>query len=222
MVIPYILNENWYVISSFADPNNPLFTNQEEIEDFKKRVNKHLGKICEIMGYTFHTDHYQILVYILDREKFVKFYNEKHGVELKDDEIMDSTYIFSQQIANILSGFAKRFNFFHNRYGALFGRRFTKILIKTEAELAEWTEKMKRADRLWSFEKLWSYIKNFVKQAKKLKKQKVGLGIKTEAERVAAVVDEVLGSMFVSWEAVQLRGRYVGAPLPPHLAEKLR
>ncbi len=173
------------------------------------------------MGFSFHSDHYQILLYIKDRATFVDFYNQKHDTELKDEQIQDSTYIFSQQIANVLSGFAKKFNFIHKRYGTLFGRRFTKILLESEEEIQVWVEKMKRAERLWDFDKLWSYMWNFVKRMKKLKKMKIGVGIKTEAEMLRARVDEVLGNMLISWEAFKLRGQYIVKPLPPHLAQKL-
>lgn len=221
MITPYIQNLNCYIISSFADSNNPLFTDEQEIKNFKQRVQKYLGELCEILGYSFHTDHYQLLVIIKDRESFVKFFNEKHGESLTEEQVMDSTYIFSLQIANMLSGFAKKFNFRHKRYGTLFGRRFTKILVETEEEIQNWVERMNRAERLWNFEKLWSYMWNFVKRLKQLKRIKVGLGVRTEAERLGAVVDEVFGVMLISWESFQLRGGYVVAPLPPHLAEKL-
>ncbi len=221
MVIPYIMNGNCYIISSFADPNNPLFTTEEEIEDFKTRVKKQLGPLCDILGYAFHTDHFQILVIIKNRESFVEFYNEKYGTDLKDEQIMESNYIFSQQIANLLSGFAKKFNFIHKRYGALFGRRFTKMLVETEEEMEMWVEKMKKAERLWSFEKLWSYMWNFSKLVKKMGKIKVGLGIKGSAELAAARVEEVLGGMLLSLEEFKLRGQYVVTPLSPHFAEKL-
>lgn len=220
-VIPYIMNGNCYVISSFADPNNPLFTTDEEIEDFKLRVERQLGSICEILGYAFHADHFQILVTIKERESFIEFYNEKYETELDGEEIIESNYIFSQQMANLLSGFAKKFNFIHKRFGSLFGRRFTKILIESEEEIEFWVQKMNRADRLWSFEKLWSYLWNFAKMVKKSGKIKVGLGIRNAEELEVARESDVLAGMLLSFQAFKLRGQYVVTPLSPHFAEKL-
>jgi hypothetical protein len=134
---------------------------------------------------------------------------------------MESNYIFSQQIANLLSGFAKKFNYIHRRYGALFGRRFTKILIETEEEIEFWVQKMNRAERLWSFEKLWSYLWNFSKMVKKSGKIKVGLGILDGGDLAVAREREVFGGMLLSFAAFKLRGQYMVTPLSPFFSEKL-
>ena len=171
MKVRYTRNENCYVFTNFADSNNPLFTCEEEVDNFKKRINEHLKEICEILCFNFSNMEYQMLVSLNKRKDFVEFYRKKYeNDQIKEQDIPDSTFILSQEMANIQSGYALWFNYRHHRFGSVFGRRYTKILIKTEGELKEWIEKINGSILFWSFSEMWSYVFNFLRQMKNAEK----------------------------------------------------
>lgn len=205
MVVPYTENGNCYVLTNFAAANNPIFRSEEDVENFKGRLNKHLSALCEIMGYSFHVDQFQIIVSLKERAVFEAFYIKKMLKKGIDDFVIpESTYILSQEMANIESGYAKWFNFKYGRYGVVFGRRYTKDLINDEVELEEWVEKVNKHKVYWSFEEMWSYIKNFVERLEYLRKIAVSsrdlYGDKT-------LVDKHL-SNFIRFRDFLLRGSY--------------
>ena len=214
MIVPYTKNGNCYVLTNFAAANNPIFMHEEEVENFKQRLDKHLKGLCEILGYSFHSDHYQIIVVLKDRSFFEQFYLEK--MKEKDMEpvnpIPASTYILSQEMANIQAGYAKWFNFKHGRYGSVFGRRYRKILIKDEEELKSWLELMNGNKVLWEFEDFWSYVKNFIKRLKHLRAVGVCSGW-LYAE--GCLVDPIL-SIFLPLEQFLLRGHYIARDIEMH------
>jgi hypothetical protein len=120
-------------------------------------------------------------------------------------------------MANLQSGYALYFNRKYKRYGSLFGRRYTKVLIETEEVLAEWVEKMKRYIKFWDFEPFWNYVQNFVNRMKKLVKLARSVCWRTREEIERG--DLVVGAL--SLEEFNLRGTYVPNPLPPILAAKI-
>lgn len=165
MIVSKILNECCYLLSNFSDSNNPIFVSMEEVQNFRKRIQEKLHGLVEIMAWSFQTDQYQILVYVKDRESFEMFYRDKHKrPELLSSEIPESYLILSQEMANIMSGYAKWFNFRHQRFGSLFGRRYTKILLETEEEIERAITELHSGKKLWDFEKVWSFIWNFLKE----------------------------------------------------------
>ena len=114
------------------------------------------------------------MVALNDRPSFIKYYCEKHKLDTSDqDQIPESTYILSQEMANIQSGYAKWFNFRHKRFGTVFGRRYTKLLVRSEQELREWIVALNEKHRHWTFTSFWSYVKNFVKRLYHLKEVSV-------------------------------------------------
>lgn len=178
MIVPYTENGNCYVLTNFAAANNPVFMDESEVNNFKQRVNEKISALCEILGFNFHADQYQIIVAIKNRETFISYYKEKmEDPEMEEWDIPASTYILSQEMANIQSGYAKWFNFRHGRFGGVFGRRYTKILIRDEQELKEWVKDINENKIIWNFKEFWSYVKNFLKRIKYLKKVSVGSGV---------------------------------------------
>lgn len=165
MLSEKVFNNNCYILTNFSDSNNPLFTSKEEVENFKFRVKSKIGSLVEIMAWSFHTDHYQILACIKSREEFESFYKQKHNSpDMLNTEIPESYLILSQEMSNIQSGYAKWFNHRHKRYGSLFGRRYTKILLETKQEVQQVVQDMNNGKKIWDFEKLWSYVWNFLKE----------------------------------------------------------
>ncbi len=221
-IIPYTQNGNCYLLTNFSDNNNPMFMSEEDIENFIRRIEKHLSPLCEILGYTFHNDQFLILVVLRDRETFVEYYLGQNVDEVvENDQIPESTYILSQAMANLQSGYALYFNRKYKRYGSLFGRRYTKVLLETEEAISEYVVEMKNYIKFWDFEPFWNYVMNFVNRIKKLVKLAKGVSWKTKAELEGALSgDLVVGAL--SLEEFKLRGHYVPQPLPPILATKIQ
>lgn len=212
MNVPYTQNDNCYVLTNFAASNNPIFMDEEEVENFKNRLSKHLDKLVHILAYSFHADHYQILVSLKNREVFEEFYKNKMGdPDLPEIEIPLSTYILSQEMANIQSGYAKWFNYRHVRYGSVFGRRYTKILVETEEELKEWVEKLNDNKVLWSFEELWSYTKNFIERIEWIKKITISSSLEYNCEKI---IKSTISNFIRISDFLSMRGQYV--PKPPY------
>lgn len=160
MKIKYMLDEQCYVLSNFAVAGNPIFLTHSEVEDFKFRINEHLSPLCEIMGFHFSQYEYQILVCLKDRSTFINFFQEKHKkLNIETLTIPESTYIVSQEMANIQSGYAKSFNFRHKRIGAVFARRYQKILIKSEHDLEQWLERMHKGESIIKYSTKWRFRK---------------------------------------------------------------
>lgn len=207
MVVPYTFNGNCYILTNFAGSNNPFFTNQEEIDNFKGRIEKNIGELVEILGWSFRSDHYQIMVSLRQREVFEMFYREKRDdLNIVEESIPESTYILSQEMANIQSGYAKWFNHRHERYGSLFGRRYTKILLESKEAVKEAVDKINEGNAIWEFTQLWSYLWNFVKERKVFK----------DFRDTSLMMYEGSGtrikcwfSNFLSFEDWDLRGNYV-------------
>lgn len=209
--VEYTEEGNCYLLTNFSDSNNPLFTCKEEIEDFKKRVIDHLEEIAEIIAFGFHTDHYQLLLVLKSRIDFEEFYRKKkEDPNIDVTEIPESTYILSQEVANISSGYAKMFNAKYKRFGSLFGRRYTKILMESKEEVEKIVKDINGGKELWDFDKLWSFIYNFMKRE---------LGFEKIMETTRAIYDGGYGAIaayfpgFLHYDQWDLRGNYVPSRL---------
>lgn len=222
MIIPYTQNENCYILTNFSDNNNPMFMSEKDIQNFIKRIEQHLSPLCEILGYTFHNDQFIVMVLVRDRKTFIDYYrNQKEDDTLLEEQIPESTYILSQAMANLQSGYALYFNKKYKRYGSLFGRRYTKVLIETEEALSEWMEKMKNHLKFWDFEPFWNYVMNFVNRIKKLAKLSKSICWKTRKQLEGTMSSDLVAGA-LSLEEFYLRGTYVPMPLPPILSAKLQ
>lgn len=206
MVVSKTFNECCYILTNFSDSNNPIFISQEEVDNFKKRIQEKLEGLVEILAWSFQTDHYQLIVYLKSRDAFEEFYREKHkNQDILSVDIPETYLILSQEMANVLSGYAKWFNFRHERFGSLFGRRYTKILLETEDDVKMAIQEMNAGKKIWDFQKLWSYIWNFMKRM-----EKDFQVLDTSAKLYKEGVEGLCGwfSGFVRYDNWDLRGRY--------------
>ncbi len=121
-----------------------IFRNEEYVNRFKQKADDYLSPICNILGYAFHDNQWELLVQMKTREEFINFYRKKHKNEnILEFLIPESAIIYSQEMANLQSGFVKHFNWCNKRVGALFYRRYQKELITSEAELISTIERLK-------------------------------------------------------------------------------
>ena len=127
--------------------------------------------------------------------------------EMKLEEIPLSTYILSQEMANIQSGYAKWLNHRHQRFGSVFGRRFTKVYIEDEQSLKSLIGEVNGRKRFWDFEEFWSYIYHFVRGEMGLEEveETSGCGVRGVESFAARGLEN-----FLSPQEFYLRGPYVG------------
>lgn len=158
MKTPYVFNDFCYVLSNFGVASNPIFLQKEDAKNFKRRIEKHLSSLCEILSFNFTNHEFQLVVSLKDREAFEGFYLKKHKKkQLAIEDIPESTYILSQEMANIQSGYAKHFNYKYERKGAVFARRFSKNLITSEEELDYWVNRCNAGQEIEKYDWKWSY-----------------------------------------------------------------
>lgn len=205
--VPYTECGNCYLLTNFADSNNPMFTDKTEVADFEHRLYIDLPEIAEILSFSAHYDQFQLVVVLKEERAFQEFYRKKkNDPELDVLEIPEPTYILSQVISNVESGYAKKFNKKHKRYGSLFGRRYTKVLLETKDEVEETINAMHEGKKVWDFERIWSYVYNFLKKALGLNEviKTTRVNYEGGCEAISAVFPG-----FLPLSIWQLRGSYV-------------
>jgi hypothetical protein len=165
----HVFGGNNYVISSFGVARNPIFKDLEDLDFFKMNVDKYLADICEVFAYGHSENQFQYLIRIKERKELEQFYLKKQSLNIKNvgheiyskesAVIPDSYLIFSQEVSNMLNSYARRFNNKHQRKGSLFGDRYSKILVKNEAEMEEWVDRLNRMEELVFFKEGWTIAK---------------------------------------------------------------
>jgi hypothetical protein len=164
-----------YVISNTAVAKNPLFNNKTYCRRFLEKMNYYLSDLCEILHYNIDKNQYQLIVRLFDRKQICAYYRNKHSEwELEEHEIPFTTHIFSQAMANLQSSTAIHFNRKECRFGALFARRFSRELVKSQTELDAWIEHFHKMKRMYVQSRRWDFKgtkrRNWVKK-KRLKER---------------------------------------------------
>ncbi len=136
MIAKHIYEEGIYLLSNTGVARNPIFKSKENYDRFKEKSFVYLEPLCEILAFAFNDNQWELVVKMKSRSEFEAFYKKKHSIDFIDHSLIpESAYIFSQEMANLQSGFVKHFNYFNKRVGALFYRRYQKELIESEDEL---------------------------------------------------------------------------------------
>ena len=160
MKTKYIYNDYCYVLNNFSTALNPIFISNADSTLFKEKMEKYLSPLCEILAYNLTNYEFQIVVQMKERQIFEDFFIQKMNQKGVDDyNIPESTYILSQEMANLLSGYVKYFNHKYSRKGALFARRFSKSLIESENELIEIINEVNNKKSFIKRKRVWSYRK---------------------------------------------------------------
>ncbi len=143
-IAKHVFEGGIYLLTNIGVARNPIFHNQESIERFKEKANDYLSPLCKIIAFAFNDNQWELLVQMKTREEFINFYRKKHKNEnILEFLIPESSIIYSQEMANLQSGFAKHINWLYKRVGALFYRRYQKELITSEKELVATIERLK-------------------------------------------------------------------------------
>ena len=158
METQHLFEDRIYAISNASGAKNCLFKSREDIKYFQEKLDHQLSSICNLIAYSFKADEYVLLIRLKSREEIADFYRKKKGRGLMlDDLIPPSSYIFSQQMANLQAGYAKHYNWKYKRSGSLFCSRFARELIESEEEMIMWVDKI---NNLYEFRARLDYWKS--------------------------------------------------------------
>jgi hypothetical protein len=153
MKTKHLFEDQIYLIGNHSCARNPLFATEKMQDYFKNKMEKYLSPLCDIMAYNLNDNEFQIVVKLNERKAFEEHFLSKK--KNKDKEVPETTYIFSQAMANLQVSFVKHFNFVFNRSGGLIARRFHRHLIESEEELHSWVTKLNNGEKLHSYAKMW-------------------------------------------------------------------
>lgn len=220
MKVDHVFGGHIYVISSFGAARNPIYRDDDDINFFTWNVKKYLEEICEIYAYSHQLNQFQYLVKIKERPEMERFFHSKkarqassvknvsHNIYDPLGEIPPESYlIFSQEVSNCLNSYAKKFNYKYKRKGGLFGDRYSKHMVESEEEMAEWIGKLNAMEELVFFEEAWQVEEEF-----KLENEGGESSSKVYYENNDDFLTHKLLSNFVTWIKGHLRGCFECLP----------
>lgn len=151
----HLFEDHIYLICNHSVARNPMFSSPLMQKYFKLKMEKYLMPISDILAYSITGNEFQILVKLKSRQIFCTYYNSYKKEAISDAEIPDTTYIFSQAMANLQVSFVKHFNFSHKRSGTLVASRFGRKLIENNKEMNEFIEKLNKGIEQPHYSGIW-------------------------------------------------------------------
>ncbi len=151
----HLFEDHIYLISNYSVARNPMFSSLSMQDYFKMKMEKYLLPITEILAYSMIGNEFQILVKLKMRKTFCAHYNSYQNTTIPFAEIPETTYIFSQAMANLQISFVKHFNFVHKRSGTLVASRFGRKLIESENEMNGLVEKLNKGEERPHYSGIW-------------------------------------------------------------------
>lgn len=156
MKVKYIKENNTYVLTSHVVARNTLFVSGYYTSRFLVKFEEYLGPLCKLLSYSLSGEEFTMVVKVFGRPAFIDYYVRKKERSGKDVSfIPESTYIFSQAMANLLSGMVIHFNRKEGRTGAMFARRFQKILIVDQERLDYWIDRIHKKIKTHTYQRRW-------------------------------------------------------------------
>ncbi len=107
MIAKHIFEDGIYLLSNTAVARNPLFKDKDNYDRFKEKSFEYLNPLCEILAFAFFDNQWELVVKMRFRSEFEAIYKKKHQIDIIENSLIpESAYIFSQEMANLQSGFA--------------------------------------------------------------------------------------------------------------------
>ena len=152
----HLFEEHVYLISNHSVARNPMFSNLSMQQYFIKKMEHYLLPISKILAYSLTDNEFQILVKTKSREDFADYFSTKNKKKITSNvDIPESTYIFSQSMANLQVSFVKHFNWKYERSGTLMAGRFERKLVETEKEMKDLIFKLNQGIRKHHYWGMW-------------------------------------------------------------------
>ena len=135
MKTQHFFEDNVYLVSNRSVARNPMFGSMAMQDFFKEKMEKYMGPICDIINYKIGSDKFEILLRLKSRIAFEDYFKSKQVGTDVEIEIPESTYIFSQAMANMQVSLVKKFNYKFGRNGTMMAGRFERKLIESQEEM---------------------------------------------------------------------------------------
>lgn len=155
----HLFENGIYHVGNHSVALNGMFVSSEMQKYFLDKIEHYLSPICKVLAYDLSDDSFQLVVRLRERAAFEQhFYSKERKKKAKEqgiDQVPDSTYLFSQAMANLQVSFVKHYNHRFDRSGALMASRFSRTLIENEADLQIWIEKLNNGKKSHQYAKRW-------------------------------------------------------------------
>ena len=152
----HLFEEHIYLISNHSVARNPMFANEELQKYFIQKMEHYLNPVSDIIAYNLNDNEFQILVKLRSRADFVAhFLGKKKNKEVSHLDVPESTYIFSQSMANLQVSFVKHFNWKFQRSGTMMAGRFSRKLVETSDEMGALIKSLNAGNKRHSFSSMW-------------------------------------------------------------------
>ncbi len=161
----HFFEEQIYLVSNHSVALNPLFTDLQMQQYFKEKMEFYLKPVADILAYCISGTEYQILVKLKDRSHFEEYFRSKNKGLLVSNEIPETTYLFSQVMANLQVSFVKHFNYINKRKGTLMAGRFERKVMESEEEVIYWKDFLNSGATRHEYSHGWKNIKRCSKKA---------------------------------------------------------
>ncbi len=153
----HLLENQTYLIENHSVARNPLFADDEVRGHFIRGMKKYLSPLCKIISYNLNDQEFQILLRLKDREFFENaFLRKEKNKAFSLSDIPESTYIFSQAMANLQVSLVKFVNYRFGRTGSLMARRFGRTLIENEQEFINVMETINSGKLRHQYSDIWA------------------------------------------------------------------
>lgn len=152
----HLFEDHMYMVDNHSVARNPMFASPEMQQYFIEKMEKYLKPISQIIGHTLNDNEFQILLKLKPRADFEAHFLSKQKEEVPQEEIPESTYIFSKAMSDLQVSFVKHFNYVYNRSGSLMARRFGRELVETEADMKNWIKLLNGGVKRHKYAKQWS------------------------------------------------------------------
>ena len=203
----HLFEDGIYYLSNHSVACNGMFIDKAMQDIFIERMEFYLSPLCKILGYNLEDNSFEILIRLKDRDVFVQSFLDKQKSEFKDIAgIPESTYIFSQAMANLQVSFVKRFNHKYERSGTLMARRFFRKLMESENELSEMIRRLNECERYSYYEGIWVHEQpksNFVINSRWMYDEQESEGWRA-SDIYVNIADINLGGLFESLPPLRL------------------
>ena len=154
--VQHLHEDRIYYISNHSVARNPMFAEYGMQKFFIEKMEKYLGPLCEIIAHNLKNNEFQLLVKLKDRESFISYFQKQaEGSETELNEVPESTYIFSQAMANLQVSYVKHFNYKYKRSGTLMAGRFIRMLVETEEEMMDLIESLNKGEVFHQYHSVW-------------------------------------------------------------------
>lgn len=163
----HVFENGYYLISNKAVAKCFLFKDNSDCDYFRNGIIKQLKDVCQILAFGFLHDEFQLVIKLRSKEEIFDHFKNTHDTEALNS-IPEPTYIFSQLMANLQSGYVKKFNHKYGRDGGLMKSRYCRRLIESEGELDYEIERVNNLTPLFPRSSIWTFRRKQYKRRREI------------------------------------------------------